>query len=57
MTNPRERFLLTLIYLLQKENDCLYSVLSEWDADKSCFVQMNQAEILRAAIEALEHSL
>lgn len=53
----RERFLLTLIYLLMEEVLCLRSVLSEFEGDKSEYVQMNRAEILRAAIETLEHKL
>lgn len=55
--NERERFLLTLIKLLQEENECLRSVLSEWEEDKSCFVQYSRAEVFRAAIECLEHKL
>lgn len=53
----RERFLITIIYLLIEEVHCLRSVLSEFDGNKSEFVQMNRADILRQAIETLEHKL
>ena len=49
----REKELLTLVELLLKENDCLRSVLSEWDSDKSCYTQMNVADDLRRVIENL----
>jgi len=57
MTDDRERQLITQIYLLQKENECLRSVLSEWEQDKSCYVQFNRADAFRQAIECLEHGL
>jgi len=56
-TTERERQLLTLIYLLQQESEALRSVLSEFDAPKDCYVQMNRADTFRHAIEALEHAL
>lgn len=56
MTN-REMTLITLIKLLEDEVQCLRSVLSEYDEDKSHFVQMKRADILRAAIETLEYKV
>lgn len=32
---------------LQRECDALRSVLSEWDQDKSCFIQWNRANEIR----------
>jgi hypothetical protein len=40
--------------LLLKENECLRSVLSEWDEDKSCYVQMNIADNIRTQRESLK---
>jgi hypothetical protein len=57
VTSTRERELLALIVLLMQESEALRSVLSEWDAEKSCYVQFTRAEILRQAIECLEHKL
>lgn len=34
--------------LLKEEVACLRSVLSEWEQDKSCFVQWQRAEEIRA---------
>jgi hypothetical protein len=56
-TTERERELLALIKLLQEESSALRSVLSEWDEDKSCYIQMNRANIFRQAIECLEYKL
>lgn len=56
-TTTRERFLLSLLYLLQEEVDALRSVLSEWEQDKDCFIQYNRAAALRSAIELLEYNL
>ena len=56
-TNERERQLLALIVLMQQEIEALRSVLSEWDHDKSCYVQFNRADAFRHAIECLEHNL
>lgn len=56
-TTERERQLLTLIKLLQEESQALRSVLSEWEHEKSCYVQMNRADAFRHAIECLEHDL
>lgn len=53
----RERFLLTLLYLMQEEIKCLRSVLSEWNHDTSSYVQSTQADILKNARETLEHKL
>lgn len=53
----RERFLLCLIYLLQRESEALRSVLSEFPGDKSEFVQMNRAELFRETIESMEYKL
>jgi hypothetical protein len=57
MTTERERFLLALIYLLQQETEALRSVLSEWESDKTCYIQFNRALIFQATIEAMEHKL
>jgi len=46
-----------IIYLLNKEVDALRSVLSEWDADKSSYVQWIKANDLRNAIVLLENVL
>lgn len=56
-TDQREHFLLALIYLLQEETSCLRSVLSETEEDKTSYIQFVRADILREAIETLEHSL
>lgn len=56
-TTERERQLLALIVLLQQESEALRSVLSEFEADKSCYVQFNRAEAFRQAIECMEHKL
>lgn len=53
----RERFLITLIYLLQQEVQALRSVLSEWDLTKDCYVQWHHAEAMKVAIESMEHKL
>jgi hypothetical protein len=55
--SEREKLLITVIKLLTEECDCLRSVLSEWDTDKNCFVQMNRAEILMQARETLEYKV
>lgn len=57
MTSERERLLLALIHLMQKEIECLRSVLSEWDQDKNCYVQFTRAEKFEAARETMEHEL
>lgn len=49
----REKLLITLIYLLSEETRCLRSVLSEWDEDKTSYVQFVRAEIVREAVEIL----
>ena len=46
--------LITLKYLLEEEVAALRSVLSEWDHDKDCFLQMNKADRLRDAFESLD---
>lgn len=53
----QEWLLRTVIFLLRSEVDCLRSVLSEWDQDKSCYIQFIRAECLREAIEGYEHKL
>jgi hypothetical protein len=55
--SERDRLLITIIYLLQKEVECLISVLSEWEQDKSIFIQYNRAEVFARARESLEHQL
>lgn len=52
-----ERYLNSMIFLLQREVECLRSVLSEWDHEKSCYVQMNRADIFRQTIETMEYRL
>lgn len=47
----------TLIFLLQREVEALRNVLSEWEQDKSCYLQWSRAEDLRAVIENLEPQL
>jgi hypothetical protein len=42
-----------LIWLLEQENEALRSVLSEWDQDKSCFIQMNKADNIRAVLDGV----
>lgn len=46
----REEFLIFYIRLLEMEVEALRSVLSEWDADKNCYIMMNKAD----AIERLK---
>lgn len=55
--NDRNRFLITFIYLLQREVECLRSVLSEFEGDKSEYIQMTAADDLRRVIENMEHKL
>jgi hypothetical protein len=57
MTKARERYLLTMIYLLSQEVISLRSVLYEYDGDKSEYLQMNRAELIREVIEHLEAEL
>lgn len=42
-----------IIYLLELENECLRSVLSEFEGDKLEYVEMNRAYNFRAALESL----
>jgi len=49
----REKELIALVELLMKERCCLRSVLSEFDEDKSCYVQWNRAEDLSITIDLL----
>lgn len=44
----------TIIFLLKEEVAALRSVLSEWDTDKSCYLQWQKAENLRHVLEDLE---
>ena len=50
----REKLLITIIYLMRQEIDCLRSVLSEFEGDKNHFVQMNIANDLEVTIDKLE---
>ena len=52
MTN--EEKLLAIIYLLEQEVECLRSVLSEYDEDKSHFVQMICADNFSRALLSLK---
>lgn len=45
--------MITLLFLLKKENQALRSVLSEWEEDKNCYVQMILADDLRRVIETI----
>lgn len=45
--------MITLLYLMEREIKCLRSVLSEFDGDKSNFIQWIRAENLRQVIEDL----
>lgn len=49
----KEKKLLTQVSLLELEVACLRSVLSEWEHDKSCFIQMTRADDLRRVIEEI----
>jgi hypothetical protein len=51
--SEREKLLMTLVYLLREEVECLRSVLSEFDGAKREYVQMNRADIFRDARETL----
>lgn len=51
----RERQLIAIITLLEEEIQCLRSVLSEFETDKSHFVQFNRAETIAEARMVLEH--
>lgn len=51
--SKKEKLLLMLVELLMQERDCLRSVLSEWDEDKSCYVQWNRARDLEVVIDSL----
>jgi hypothetical protein len=55
--SQRELELLCLIKLMQEEIECLRSVLSEWESEKTCYIQFNRAEIFKDARESLEHKL
>ena len=55
--SDHDQLMICLIYLLQQEVIALRSVLSEWDHDKSCYVQFHRADACRTAVEVLEHSL
>lgn len=46
-----------MIYLLGKEVEALRSVLSEWDADKSSYVQWIRANKIREVIALLDDVL
>lgn len=52
-----ERFLNTMVFLLQREVEALRSVLSEYSAEHSQYVQWICAEDLRRVIEGMEHRL
>ena len=52
-----EQFLRCLIFLMREEIDCLRSVLSEFEGDKSEYVQMNRADDIQRVREGMEHRL
>lgn len=41
------------VYLLEQEVEALRSVLSEWDQDKSCYLQMSKADAIDAVLNSL----
>ena len=43
-----------ILILLKKEIECLRSVLSEWEEDKSCYLQMVIADEIKKARETIE---
>ncbi len=51
--SEKEKHFIALIQLLEMEALCLKSVLSEFPGDKSEYVQMVRARILRDAIETM----
>lgn len=53
----RDKIAIAIMVLLREEVECLRSVLSEWEEDKSAYSQMIRADILREAIETMEHKL
>ncbi len=54
----RKQVRAALMVLLQEEVDCLRSVLSEYgEHDKSEYTQWVRANILRDAIETMDHKL
>jgi hypothetical protein len=53
----REHLILCLLYLMHREIECLRSVLSEFDGDKSEFTQMMVANDLQRVRESMEHKL
>ena len=53
----REKLMLTMIELLNREVECLRSVLSEFDGDKYEYVQMGRADKLRDVIENMQCEL
>jgi hypothetical protein len=53
----REKYLMCLIFLLQQEVEALRSVLSEYGAEHSQYVQWMRAEDLKRVIEGQEHKL
>lgn len=46
-----------IIYLLNKEIEALRSVLSEWDQDKTSYLQMGRANDIAEAISLLDNIL
>ena len=54
MLNLTKEEVIALIVLLRMENEALRSVLSEWEQDKSCYLQMNAADNIRAVIESIK---
>lgn len=51
--NENEK-LKALIWLLEEEVEALRSVLSEWDHDKSCYLQMNKADAIRSVMYSIK---
>lgn len=46
-----------LIKMLREEVKALRSVLSEWEADKSCYLQMIRADDINRAIAVIEEHI
>lgn len=57
MMSERERFLMVMIYLLQREVEALRSVLSEYGADHGQYTQWCRAQDYRRTIEGEEYKL
>jgi len=57
MQMNKSDYLKTINILQDEVIRCLYSVLAEWDQDKSCFIQWERASSLDRAIDLLNFKL